>query len=545
MNEKTKKLPVMVGCDRGLCHQAVGRQDRQLNTYDWLADVPGNVDTTDLVEVQFNHTRKGYYHNVNNLQLKKGDVVAVEASPGHDIGVVTLTGRLVKLQLKKANLKSADDIKRIYRIARPMDMDKFREAKAREHGTMIESRKIAKGLGLDMKIGDVEYQGDGNKAIFYYIADGRVDFRQLIKDLAAAFHVRIEMKQIGARQEAGRIGGTGPCGRELCCATWMKNFVSVSTGAARFQDISLNPQKLAGMCAKLKCCLNYEVDDYIEAGKRMPGRDVVLQTQDADYYLFKTDILAGLVTYSTDKNIAANLQTITAAKAREVIEMNRRGEKPLSLDDEKESDEPVETLHNIDLTGGDISRFDKAKKKKKKKNKGSQETEVRRKEKGDRRAATRTMRNKAIVLIVLLALIVLCGCQEQVACHEFRHIYEPGWDKTDTIHFDTRSLSAGGNYRLDAELRTDKNYPFQKLTIEIEQTVYPSKEKYHDVIVCDLISEEGVIEGDGISYFQYQFHVRDLSLHKGDSVHICLTHNMKREIMPGITDVGIRLSLPN
>jgi cell fate regulator YaaT (PSP1 superfamily) len=231
-----------------------------------------------------------------------------------------------------------------------------------------------------MKIGDVEYQGDGNKAIFYYIADGRVDFRQLIKDLAAAFHVRIEMKQIGARQEAGRIGGTGPCGRELCCATWMKNFVSVSTGAARFQDISLNPQKLAGMCAKLKCCLNYEVDDYIEAGKRMPNRDVVLQTQDADYHLFKTDILAGLVTYSTDKNIAANLQTITAAKAREVIEMNRRGEKPLSLDDEKESDEPVETLHNIDLTGGDINRFDKAKKKKKKKNKGSQEKGERRQE---------------------------------------------------------------------------------------------------------------------------------------------------------------------
>ena len=362
--EKTKEIPVRVGCDRGLCHQAVGRQDRQLNTYDWLADVPGNVDSTDLVEVQFKHTRKGYYHNVNHLELKKGDVVAVEASPGHDIGVVTLTGRLVNLQLKKANLKSADDIKRIYRIARTTDLDKFREAKAREHSTMIESRKIAKGLGLEMKIGDVEYQGDGNKAIFYYIADGRVDFRQLIKDLAAAFHVRIEMKQIGARQEAGRIGGTGPCGRELCCATWMKNFNSVSTGAARFQDISLNPQKLAGMCAKLKCCLNYEVDDYIEAGKKMPNKDVVLQTQDNDYYLFKTDILAGLVTYSTDKNIAANLETITAAHAREVIEMNRRGEKPLTL--QIESNKPAPTRQSIDLTDGDISRFDKAKKKKKK-----------------------------------------------------------------------------------------------------------------------------------------------------------------------------------
>ena len=362
--EKIKELPVRVGCDRGLCHQAVGRQDRQLNTYDWLADVPGNIDTTDLVEVQFKHTRKGYYHNVNKLELKKGDVVAVEASPGHDIGIVTLTGRLVKLQLKKANLKSEDDIKRIYRLARPADMDKFREAKAREHKTMIESRQIAKGLGLDMKIGDVEYQGDGNKAIFYYIADGRVDVRQLIKDLAAAFHVRIEMKQIGARQEAGRIGGTGPCGRELCCATWMKNFNSVSTNAARHQDISLNPQKLAGMCAKLKCCLNYEVDDYIEAGKKMPGRDIVLQTQDADYHLFKSDILAGLITYSTDKNIAANLETISAAQAWEVIEMNRRGEKPLTL--QKDSNKPVETRQSVDLTGGDINRFDKAKKKKKK-----------------------------------------------------------------------------------------------------------------------------------------------------------------------------------
>jgi cell fate regulator YaaT (PSP1 superfamily) len=360
-----KEYEICTGCDRGLCRQAIGRQDRQLNTYDWLADVPGNQETTDLVEVQFKHTRKGYYHNVNNLPLKKGDIVAVEASPGHDIGVVTLTGRLVKLQLKKANLKSADDIKRIYRIARQTDMDKFHEAKAREHQTMIESRQIAKGLGLDMKIGDVEYQGDGQKAIFYYIADERVDFRQLIKDLAAAFHVRIEMKQIGARQEAGRIGGTGPCGRELCCATWMKNFVSVSTSAARFQDISLNPQKLAGMCAKLKCCLNYEVDDYIEAGRRLPAREVTLYTLDSEYFLFKADILAGLVTYSTSKNTAANLETITAERAKEIIEMNRRGEKPEDLladDQQKKPEGPVDLL-----AGDSITRFDKSKKKKKKK----------------------------------------------------------------------------------------------------------------------------------------------------------------------------------
>ena len=352
--------------DRGLCHCACGRQDRQLNTYDWLYDVPGNEEDTDLVEVQFKNTRKGYYHNVNHLDLQKGDTVAVEASPGHDIGVVTLTGRLVKLQVKKANLKSPDEIKRVYRIAKPTDMDKYYEAKSREHGTMIQSRQIAKDLGLQMKIGDVEYQGDGNKAIFYYIADERVDFRQLIKVLADTFHVRIEMKQIGARQEAGRIGGTGPCGRELCCATWMKNFVSVSTNAARIQDISLNPQKLAGMCAKLKCCLNYEVDDYVEAGRKMPARDIVLQTIDSDWYLFKTDILAGLVTYSTDKSIAANLITISAERARAVIEMNRRGEKPEALDEGdavSTQDRPADLLADAD-----ISRFDKAKKKKKAKN---------------------------------------------------------------------------------------------------------------------------------------------------------------------------------
>lgn len=362
--EKAKDLEIKTGCTRGLCHQAVGRQDRQLNTYDWLADVPGNIDTTDLVEVQFKHTRKGYYHNVNKLELKKGDVVAVEANPGHDIGVVTLTGRLVKLQVQKAHLKSADDIKRIYRIARPVDMDKFKEAKNREHATMIESRQIAKNLGLKMKIGDVEYQGDCNKAIFYYIADERVDFRQLIKDLAATFHVRIEMKQIGARQEAGRIGGTGPCGRELCCATWMKNFVSVGTSAARFQDISLNPQKLAGMCAKLKCCLNYEVDDYVEASRKLPSKDIVLITQDAEYHLFKTDILAGLVTYSTDKNLAANLETITAERAKQIIEMNRKGEKPLSL---VEGEQKQNDKRSLDLaTQENINRFDKSKKKKKK-----------------------------------------------------------------------------------------------------------------------------------------------------------------------------------
>ena len=357
MEEKFK----LNGPCRGLCAKGCGRQNKQLNTYDYLADIPGNAEATDLVEVQFKNTRKGYYHNSNRLPLEKGDIVAVEATPGHDIGVVTLTGRLVPLQIKKANLKSEQEIKRVYRKAKPVDMEKYEEAKSREHDTMIRSRQIAKELGLQMKIGDVEYQGDGNKAIFYYIADGRVDFRQLIKVLAETFRVRIEMKQIGARQEAGRIGGIGPCGRELCCTTWMKNFVSVSTGAARYQDISLNPQKLAGQCAKLKCCMNYEVDTYVEAGKRLPSKEITLQTQDAEYYFFKADILAGLVTYSTDKHLAANLVTLTTARVFEIINMNRRGEKPQRL----ESGEAAEPAKPADLVEQEsLTRFDKRRKNK-------------------------------------------------------------------------------------------------------------------------------------------------------------------------------------
>ncbi len=352
------------GCGN-LSAKGCGRQDNKLNTYDWLADIPGNEDTCDMVEVQFKNTRKGYYKNSNKLKLEKGDIVAVEASPGHDIGTVTLTGRLVPLQMKKANLKPDAEIRRIYRKAKPVDMEKYNEAKAKEHDTMIRSRQIAADLKLDMKIGDVEYQGDGNKAIFYYIADERVDFRQLIKVLADAFHVRIEMKQIGARQEAGRIGGIGPCGRELCCATWMTNFVSVSTNAARIQDISLNPQKLAGQCAKLKCCLNYEVDAYVESSKRMPSREITLETKDATYYYFKADILKGIISYSTDKNFAANLVNITGKRAFEVINMNRNGIKPDSLSEDEHQGEPKRPIDLLEQES--LTRFDKAKKNKKKK----------------------------------------------------------------------------------------------------------------------------------------------------------------------------------
>ena len=347
-------------CTGGICAKGCSRHADKLNTYDWMADLPDNADACDMVEVQFKPPRKGYFLNVNKLPLEKGDVVAVEASPGHDVGTVTMTGRLVPLQLKKANLKPGTELKKVYRKARQTDIDKFNEAKAREHETMIESRQIALRLGLQMKIGYVEYQGDGNKAIFYYIADERVDFRQLIKVLADRFKVRIEMKQIGARQEAGRIGGLGPCGRELCCATWLTGFVSVGTAAARFQDLSLNPQKLAGQCAKLKCCMNYEVDQYVESLRRLPSREITLQTQDAEYYYFKADILAHRITYSTDKKFLANEQTISARRAFEVMQMNKNGQKPASLVEESYEPEPVS---NDLIEQESINRFDSRNKK--------------------------------------------------------------------------------------------------------------------------------------------------------------------------------------
>ena len=336
-----------------------------LHVTDWLADIQyAPADETEIVQVLFKNTRSGFYRNPDKLKLKKGDWVAVEASPGHDIGQVMLTGPLVKLQMKKSGAKEAD-IKRIFRIASEADIEKFKEARDREHSTMIRSRQIAAELGLNMKIGDVEYQGDGAKAIFYYIADERVDFRKLIRILADTFKIRIEMKQIGARQEAGRIGGIGPCGRPLCCSSWMSKFVSVGTGAARIQDLSMNPQKLAGQCAKLKCCLNFETDAYAEAARRFPPKDAVLITQDQEYYQFKIDILAGKITYSTDKHQAVNLVTISTARAKEIIEINRRGEKPERL--EAEQPAAPQKREYVDLVGQEsLTRFDKKSKKKKK-----------------------------------------------------------------------------------------------------------------------------------------------------------------------------------
>lgn len=337
----------------------------KLHETDWLEEYPDNVPT-DIFEVRFKNTRRSFYQNVNNLPLKKGDIVAVEASPGHDIGIVSLTGDMVARQMRRIGFTPYNgEYKKIYRKAKPYDIERWQEAIALEHETMILSRQIAADMGLNMKIGDVEYQGDKIKAIFYYIADERVDFRELIKVFAERFHIRIEMKQIGARQEAGRIGGIGACGRELCCTSWISNFSSVTTGAARAQDISLNPQKLAGQCSKLKCCMMYEYDTYVDARKAFPRLREPLQTIDGEWFLVKTDVLAGTMTFSSSKDTLANLTTLPVPRVREIMALNQEGKKVDQLqradDMPAASDEPTYGAGSVEDS---ITRFDKSKRRK-------------------------------------------------------------------------------------------------------------------------------------------------------------------------------------
>jgi cell fate regulator YaaT (PSP1 superfamily) len=304
----------------------------KLNEYNWLAGLPFDPRYNEVIEVRFKNTRKGFYRNVNGLRLEIDDIVAVEASPGHDIGYVSMTGFLVMEQLKKMKVRPVvDEMKKVYRKARPADLQKWEEARKLEEHTMLRSRKIAENLGLAMKIGDVEYQGDKTKAIFYYLADERVDFRQLIKVLAEEFHIRIEMRQIGARQEAGRIGGIGTCGRELCCSTHVTNFMSVTTSHARYQDLSLNPQKLAGQCGKLKCCLNYELDCYIDAQKEYPSKEITLELAGGTAHFMKMEVHTGIYWYSTDPRMAVNLTAVPVARVREIIQLNRKGIRPETL----------------------------------------------------------------------------------------------------------------------------------------------------------------------------------------------------------------------
>ena len=368
---KYDKPEVGRGCTFGVneAGEPVAKEARgcfRLHEEPWLGEYPDNFPT-DIFEVRFKNTRRSFYQNVNNLPLQVGDIVAVEATPGHDIGIISLSGDMVARQMKRLGFNPQNgEFKKIYRKARPYDIEKWQEAIALEHETMIRSRQIAADMGLDMKIGDVEYQGDKIKAIFYYIADGRVDFRELIKVFAEQFHIRIEMKQIGARQEAGRIGGIGACGRELCCASWVSSFSSVTTGAARVQDLSLNPLKLAGQCSKLKCCLTYEYDVYADARRSMPRLREPLQAIDGEYFLVKSDILAHTMTFSTSKDSMSNLVTIPTSRVREILAINRNGGKVDSILGEELEPQVEEPTYRTEEDS--ITRFDKAKKNRKKKN---------------------------------------------------------------------------------------------------------------------------------------------------------------------------------
>jgi len=366
MNDKEKNIEYKLrGCKincSGLCECKTdsNTSGQKFSTCDWLEDIKDN-ESCDIFEVQFKNTRKNFYKNVNNLNLRKGDIVAVEASPGHDIGIISLCGGLVRKQMKKRGIdESRYEFKKIYRKTRIADIEKWQEAIALEHATMIKSRQLAAQLKLSMKIGDVEYQGDKTKAIFYYIADERVDFRELIKVLAENFHIRIEMKQIGARQEAGLIGGLGPCGRELCCAQWLGSFVSVTTGAARYQELSPNPQKLAGQCCKLKCCLNYELSVYLEAQRDIPKVNAPLELIDGQAFLVKTDVLKRTMYFSYGPEGVGTIIPLSVARVKELLEMNKKGIRIEKL----ESTQEVKTQKNVqgftNVVGEDsITRFDK------------------------------------------------------------------------------------------------------------------------------------------------------------------------------------------
>ena len=367
-SKKDMKPEVGRGCAFGLNEQGEFTAQMadgcfKLHETPWMAEYPDH-EQCDIFEVRFKNTRRSFYQNVNNLDLQIGDIVAVEATPGHDIGIISLTGDMVAKQMRRVGFNPFNgEFKKIYRKAKPYDIERWQEAIALEHETMIRSRQIAADMGLDMKIGDVEYQGDKIKAIFYYIADGRVDFRELIKVFAEQFHIRIEMKQIGARQEAGRIGGIGACGRELCCASWISSFSSVTTGAARVQDLSLNPLKLASQCSKLKCCLMYEYDLYMDARRAIPRIKEPLQALDGEYFLVKTDILGKKMTFSSSKESMSNLVTIPVWRVKEILAANRNGEKVESIAGDSapaKSEEPTYRTEEDSIT-----RFDKSKKRKK------------------------------------------------------------------------------------------------------------------------------------------------------------------------------------
>lgn len=340
----------------------------KLEVFDWLAgmELPAHIKPFDVVEVRFKNSRKAFFRNADQLELQIGDVVVVDAAPGHDVGVVSLTGELVRIQLNRRNVKDNHEIKKVLRKANAEDIETWQAVRKLEDDTMVEARRFADECKLQMKISDVEYQGDGKKATFYYTAEDRVDFRELIRKLADAFRVRVEMRQIGMRQEAGRLGGIGSCGRELCCSTWLTDFRSVSTSAARYQQLSLNPQKLAGQCGKLKCCLNYELDQYREAVSEFPPANTKLECESGRALHFKTDIFKRIMYFVVEGEYGGSPAAVSLDDVLKIIEMNKRGEKPMSIRDFNIAEPVVEEEMFQNVVGQDsLTRFDRSKRRSK------------------------------------------------------------------------------------------------------------------------------------------------------------------------------------
>ena len=362
----TSENGVPKGCkSNGNCGTGTCGSGSKLAVFDWLSNMtmPSGEKPFDIYEVRFKNGRKHFYKNFDNLTISMGDIIAVEGSPGHDIGIVSLGGELVKVQMKKRKVGiDSEEIKKIYRKASQKDIDIWQKFRDKELETQRRGREIISRLGLKMKLSDVEYQGDGKKATFFYTADERVDFRQLIRDLASAFSIRVEMKQVGMRQEAARLGGVGSCGRELCCSTWLTDFRKVNTAAARYQQLSLNPLKLAGQCGKLKCCLNFELDTYLDALKDFPKQDKVLKTEKGDAVFVKMDIFQKLLWY-TYKDDSFKWYKLSLEQVQEIIELNKNNEVALPLE-EYESEIAIEPKIDFEKVVGQesLTRFDTPKK---------------------------------------------------------------------------------------------------------------------------------------------------------------------------------------
>lgn len=502
---------------------------------DYLSDLPEAQQKTDMVEVQFKNTRKGYYRNEHHLPLEKGVMVAVEGSAGHDVGEVTLTGQLVLLQMKKNRIDVENyEARSIYRIATEADLQRAKQAHALEHDTMIEARRIAKEMELQMKIGDVEYQGDGSKAIFYYIADGRVDFRQLIKVYAETFRIRIEMKQIGARQEAGRIGGTGPCGRELCCSKWMTRFTSVGTGAARLQNISPNPTKLAGQCAKLRCCLNYETPTYEETVRQLPNRNIPLETLDGTYYVFSTDPLRGELTYSTDQRALVNAEVISADRAKEIIEMNRHGKKPDSLGGKSTTADISAPMYTSGVGQESADRFSR-------KNRNSQPRQNN--PRNEQRQGFRQKRTHVVILIALLSL--LSSCHEKIVYAAHKDINETSWLTTDTVCLPLQITDTADLYDLQLTLRHNDQYQYQNLWLFATLHSPSDSLLLTDTVQAFLADDRGqwLSRRSGRYYNGYIRWLQGCRLTEEGKYTLSVVHGMRDDALKGLADVGVEITI--